>query len=99
VLTAITVPHHIVARYRCLLPAVLKVKCRLGGDVRMLSVPSNTAFSRIKSKLQSKFNVAQLWYGNPFDHDFVDIGSPDRTMTRVLCPCWLQFAMDRLRRR
>ena len=41
--------------------AVLKVKCRLGTDVRMLSVPSNTAFSRIKSKLQSKFDVPQLW--------------------------------------
>ncbi len=41
---------------------MLRLKCRLGTDVRVLSVPSNTSFYRIKAKLQSKFGVPAFRY-------------------------------------
>jgi hypothetical protein len=44
------------------LASVLRVKCRVGTEIRLLCVPSNTAFSRIKSKLQAKFNLPSLLY-------------------------------------
>jgi hypothetical protein len=40
--------------------AVLRVKCRLGRDVRVLSLPSTTAFSRLHSKVLAKFGEAAL---------------------------------------